>query len=216
MASKLALYNTALTVYLGERKLASLSENRAPRRRLDAAWDGGAILECLDAGLWNFAMRTVELTYSPSVAPGFDGTYHCTFDKPEDWVKTALVSDDPSFCNLELDYIDEAQYFWAHSEKLYVKYVSKDAAYGLDLSLWPPSFTDYAAALLASKVARPTTGSTSDAETLDAKVEKKLRIARSRDAMNEQVKKPPSGSWVRSRSGGSLSRERGSRSRLIG
>jgi hypothetical protein len=39
-ASKLKLYNDALGI-LGERRLASLTENREPRRVLDEVWDAG-------------------------------------------------------------------------------------------------------------------------------------------------------------------------------
>ena len=41
MITRLQLYNSALLL-LGERNLASLSENREPRRLLDHVWDTGA------------------------------------------------------------------------------------------------------------------------------------------------------------------------------
>lgn len=213
MASKLALYNASLTKHLGERKLASLSENRAPRRRLDTVWDAGGVTACLEAGAWNFAMRSISLTYSPSVTPAFGYTY--AFDHPSDWVSTFLVSNDESFANLEVDYVDEGSYWYGHDETLYVKYVSSDVAYGLDLSRWTQSFTEYAEAYFAHAICKATTGSQSETDALEATRDKLLRIARSRDAMNEQVRKPPSGSWARAR-GGSRNAERGNRGRLIG
>ena len=140
MASKLSVYNGANRI-LGERKLASLTENRASRRRLDSVWDGDTgVLWCLQQGLWNFAMETIELTYSPSVTPAFGYTY--AFDKPTDWVRTARVSDDEGFCG-RLDYKDQVDYWFANPDTIYVKYVSKAVTRGLDLSLWTPNFTDF-------------------------------------------------------------------------
>jgi hypothetical protein len=74
MASKLSIYNGALLA-LGERKLSSLTEARGSRRRLDSVWDDGGVKSCLQAGFWNFAMQSIELTYSPSITPAFGYRY---------------------------------------------------------------------------------------------------------------------------------------------
>lgn len=213
MASKLSLYNGALLI-LGARKLTSLSQNVASRRRLDTVWDGDTgVLRCLEQGLWNFAMRTVSLSFSPSVDPEFGYTY--AFDKPEDWVNTAQMSDDENFCGV-LDFEDKGTYWYADPETIYAKIVSKDTAYGLDLSLWTPGFTEYAEHHFASKICKATTGSEQETLDLVGLTEKKLRLARSKDAMNEGPKTPPPGTWSRSRRGNSSSRERGKLNRLIG
>lgn len=104
MASKLSLYNDA-NLILGERKLRSVSENRPSRRRLDTVWDGGGVRYCLEQGLWNHAMETQALSYSPSVTPAFG--YIRAFDKPEHWRRTALVSTDEQFIDKLVDYVDE-------------------------------------------------------------------------------------------------------------
>jgi hypothetical protein len=212
MASKLSLYNDAL-IALGERKLASLNENRAPKRRLDTVWDGGWVRYVLSQGLWNHAMNTVEVTFNPSLTPAFG--YRYAFDKPADWCRTALVSDDETFCNKRVDFVDEGGYWYAHSDSIYVKYVSSDALFGGDLSLWPEAFTDYAAHYGALKICKVTTGSSTERDTLDALVKKKLNIARSQDAMNETPKQVPAGSWSRARRGGTRG-DGGSSSNLIG
>src|SRR5688572_27983577 len=134
MASKLSLYNAALAV-IGERKLASLTEARAPRRRLDTVWDDGGVKTCLQAGYWNWAMRAAELSYSPSITPAF-GLRHA-FDKPEDWVRTWLVSRDDRFTEELHGYEDEAAYWYADLDTIWVRYVSSDTSWGMDLSLWP-------------------------------------------------------------------------------
>ena len=94
MSSKLSVYNSACLA-LGERKLSSLSENVVMRRRLDTAWDDDFVKACLSRGLWNHAIRVVQLDYSPSVEPEFG--YQRAFDKPTDWVRTAIVASDEYF-----------------------------------------------------------------------------------------------------------------------
>lgn len=214
MASKLSIYNGALLI-LGERKLASLAENRAPRRRLDTVWNGDTGVEyCLQQGLWNFAMNTVGLTYSPSVSPAFGYIY--AFDKPTDWVRTARVSDDPQFINCRLDFEDQAAYWFGNNDTLYVKYVSKDVLYGLDLSLWTPAFTSYVEHHFAAKIAKVTTGSDTERERCEVLAEKRLRAAKNIDAMDESVKFLPPGSWALARRGPRSRSDGGSNTRLLG
>lgn len=213
MASKLSVYNGANRI-LGERKLASLTENRASRRRLDSVWDGDTgVLWCLQQGLWNFAMETIELTYSPSVTPAFGYTY--AFDKPTDWVRTARVSDDEGFCG-RLDYKDQVDYWFANPDTIYVKYVSKLSTRGLDLSLWTPNFTDFVEHHFAASICMATTNSGTTKAELDKLVKKKLNQARSTDAMDEAPENLPPGTWSQSRRGGSTRGDGGSNSNLIG
>ena len=147
--TRLKLYNEALITFLGERALGSLAENREPRRVLDAVWDNGAIDYCLEQGLWNFATRAQQITYSPSVEPPFG--YRYAFTKPDDYVRTAAVCSDERFNCPLTQYADEGGFWFADLDTLYVKYVSDDDQYGYDLSCgrrrspsgwrrtWPPS-----------------------------------------------------------------------------
>lgn len=212
MPSKLTVYNGALRE-CGERKLSSLTENREPRRVLDSVWDNDFIRQCLSEALWNHAMRTVELTYSPSLSPEFG--YRYAFDKPTDWLRTASVCSDDRFTAPLLQYNDEAGYWFADLETIYVRYVSDDPEYGADLSLWPAKFTEYVETKLAAKSAKRITGSDSEAARIDKLAKDKLKGARSVDAMNEPTKFAPEGSWVSSR-GGRSRRDRGNRGSLIG
>lgn len=214
MASKLAVYNAALHE-IGERKLFTLSEARAPRRRLDTVWDSDTgVSFCLQQGLWNFAMETVELTYSPSITPAFG--YRYAFDKPTDWVRTARLSDDAQFCNKQFDYEDQGAYWYADTDTIYVKYVSKSTSLGMDLSLWTPNFTRYVELYLASRIAKAETGSSTDRDALMKMADKKLLVARATDAMDESSKMLPAGSWSRARRGGGTRGDGGSNSRLTG
>ncbi len=214
MASKLILYNLA-NVALGERKLTSLAENRPSRRRLDTVWDAGGVRKALAEGLWNFAMEDVELTYSPSVTPAFGFQY--AFDKPEFWVRTCFCSDDERYANKLQRYDDRGDYILADADTIYLKHVSSGPTRGGDLSLWPEKFLDFAAYDFALAICKSTTNSNADKDMLEKERKKKLLSARATDAMDENVRFIPAGSWSRARrGGGSSSSDGGSGGRLIG
>ncbi len=198
MTSRLGLYNDALLI-LGERKLSSLSEAREPRRALDDAYDT-ALGYCLEKGFWNFAMRSVQADSSASVVPTFGYTY--AFTKPTDWRRTHSVSSNETMNPPLMTYVDEPNYWYANCDPLYIRYVSDDAAYGLDLSIWPETFTNYVATRLANRTCRRITSKMPDDGMLLAE-KRALAEARSKDAMDEPPGFPPRGSWVRSRGGGS-------------
>jgi len=216
--TKLILYNRALRI-LGERQLHSttgLTEARKPRYLLDGAWNDNLRENCLEAGLWNFAMRTVQASYDSDVTPSFGHTY--AFSKPTDFIRTAEVSTDEYFSEPLLSYTDEQGYWYASVQTVYFKYVSDDSSYGLDYSIWPDSFTNYVAHHLAGEII---TGLTKDhdftKEFLDL-LNRSLVYAKNKDAMAEPTKFPPQGNWVRSRRGGTGTSwgDRGSRGRLTG
>lgn len=197
MASKLGLYNSALLI-IGERKLASLSEPREPRRALDDAWDD-AVAYCLEMGFWNFAMRAVQADHSASVTPAFGYTY--AFAKPEDFIRTYALGSTETFDPPLLTVVDEPNYWYANIDPLYAKYVSNDTAYGMDLSLWSESFADYVSIRLANKTCKRITGKFPD-DDMKKEEKRALAQARSKDAMDEPPGFPPRGTWVTSRLGG--------------
>src|SRR3546814_8485593 len=137
---------------LGEGKLSSLAEDRGPRHLLDDVWDEGARKAVLELGDWNFALRTRKVTYDSSVTPDFGLRY--AFSKPADWIKTAGIASDEYFrCPLtDLSYKDEAGYWWADLQTLYISHVSSDEQYGYDYSLWPMTFVKLVQAYLADEV----------------------------------------------------------------
>lgn len=212
MPSKLSLFNGALRE-VGERKLASLSENREPRRVLDSIWDDDALETCLAAGQWNFATNSIELSYSPSVDPAFRFTY--AFDKPENWVRTVEVYGDENFHAPLLHYKDFGEYWYADVDTIYVSYVDSSSSFGADYSKWPPNFTRYVETWLAARICMPLTQNQSKRDNLERDAEVWLVKAKSTDAMDEATKFLPEGTWSRARRGRG-NRERGIRSRLIG
>lgn len=201
MATKLSLYNGALRL-CRERKLASLSENREPRRLLDDAWgDGstvGSVRRCLELGQWTFATRTVRLDSSPSVQPDFG--YRYAFDQPADMVDVCgLWTDEHGQCPL-LAYVDERHYWYADIDPIYASYVSNDAEYGADLSLWPQTFADFVEADLADQVVGSLTGA--DSKYVADKLKERRKDAKSGDAMRKPTRFMPAGSWSSARGGG--------------
>lgn len=213
MASKLSIYNGAILA-LGERKLSSLSENRPSRRRLDSVWDDDGVRSCLQSGFWNFAMQSIELTHSPSIDPAFGFRY--AFDKPSDWVRTAIVSADENFTNELLNYEDQGAYWYADFDPIYVRYVSDDNQLGTDLSLWPANFTRYVEHYFALRICKATSNSNTDTELLEQKLKRLLSEAKATDAMDEATKTLKPGSWSQARFGNRTRRDRGSRGQLIG
>ena len=212
MATKLSVYQGACAL-LGTRKLASLTEAQLSRRELDGIFARGGITTCLQMGQWNFAMRTIQLDYSPSVEPDFG--LRRAFDKPTDWVRTCGMCSDEYFREPLLDYVDERGYWYSDLDTLYVRYVSNDTQYGMDYSLWPQNFARVVECYFAKETCLRLTQSQSLKDSLEGTFAKLLLKAKSTDAMDEATTFASEGSWVRARRGG-RSGERGNRGRLIG
>jgi hypothetical protein len=201
-ATKLGVFNGALRI-LKERKLASLTENREPRRLLDDVWgDGstnGAVRYCLEMGQWTFATRTVQIDYSPSITPSFGFRY--AFDQPTDMVRPVGVFTDADCSNPLLQYADERRYWYAHLQTIYVKYVSNHASYGADLSLWSENFAKLVEAYLAKEIVGNLTQGDDKVVLADRGWEKAKAEARSFDAMNKPTAFMPEGGWNAARRG---------------
>jgi hypothetical protein len=199
VASQLSIYQGALNTYLGQRTIASLTVNEQSRYLLDTVWNDNFVQNCLECGEWEFAIRSVQQTFDANITPSFGLTY--AFDKPSDWRRTVAMCVDPRF-ELPLDsYVDEAGYWYADLQTLYIRYVSDDPAYGLDMSKWPESFVDWMKCRLANRIAKALTNATVDIDAL-RKMEEKLMIeARTRCAMTGPTQKPAPGTWLLSRRG---------------
>lgn len=206
IVDQLSIYNGALLL-LGERALASLSENREPRRLLDQVWASNGVRACLEQGQWGFAMRTLEIDYDPSVEPDFG--YTRAFSKPDDWVLTAGLCSDEFFTEPLLQYTDEAGYWYAELDTLYVRYVSDADTYGRDYAGWPETFREFVEAHFAMKIAFALTSSEDTLKRISTWREKKLKDAKSKAAMAEPTAFPARGAWVRARRTNSQYREGG-------
>jgi hypothetical protein len=208
MTTALLLYNQAL-MHLGQRKLASTSEDQEGRYYLDEIYSD-TLNYCLRQAPWNFAVRAVEI--DSDLTPTFHYSYG--FAKPADWIRTYVLSDNEGFDPPLLDYQDQGGYWLANVDPIYVRYVSTTR--GTDVSLFPVDYADYVSSYLAYRIYKRITGHGEDDVTnfLKRQVRPALRRAMANDAMDQPPGFAPTGEWVSSR-GGSKG-ERGSRSRLIG
>jgi hypothetical protein len=198
MTTQLRVYNAALRL-LGERRLTSTSEARDSRYHLDDAYTEVKAL-CLEQGYWNFAMRAVSLTSSSSITVSFGFEY--AFEKPTDWVRTYIVSENEMLEQWASHFSEEAGIWYADTTPLYSRYVSNDSSYGLDLAKWTQSYADYVAAELALSVAPSISSMSSEKFETLVKVRDRARAkAMTHDAMDEPPVSPPQGAWVRSRGG---------------
>jgi len=214
MTTKLQIYNTALR-YCKDRSI-TLTENREPRRLLDSVWDNGGVDKCLEEAMWKFATRSVRLDYDPTVEPEFGHVR--AFAKPDDWKITVAMCSDEYYDVPLTRYIHENNYWYADIDQIYVRFVSNDAAYGEDLSLWPASFADFVAAHFAKEIVNKLTGGNSEtiAEVREIYRENKL-TAKGKDAWNQAQAFPAPGNWSTSRGryrGDTF--DRGNRGSLLG
>lgn len=205
MATQLRLYKGALRV-LGETTITALTDVRPAVAVMDEIWADGFRDLVLQAGLWNFPMKTVQIEYTGDLTPDFGPQY--AFDKPTDWLRTAAVSANedfiPALTEREdgLGYWDEQDYWFANYTTLYVKYISNDTDYGYDLSRWPANFTQYAEHMLAALGAERITQNRVKKGDMLQLADTWLSKAQDTDAMNQTAKLQPSGSWSAARLSG--------------
>jgi hypothetical protein len=153
----------------------------------------------LARGLWNFAIRTVELSQDDDVEPlfGFDYAY----SKPDDWVRTAAISSDGTFGFPFNDFEDEQNYWYSSIDPLYVRYVSDDDEYGWNVGEWRQPFAKAFEARLAFECGLPISGDKSNRNDMEMLAERRLREAKNLDAVDERTQVRPPGRLVRSRNG---------------
>lgn len=213
MTTKLQIYNGALQI-LGETRLASLSEARKPRYELDLVYDDGGLRACLEQGMWNFAVRSTERDYDSGIDPSFG--YNRAFPAPDDFVRSVSVCSDPYFRVPLLAYSFEKHHWFCDLDKIYVRYVSDDEDYGMNIGEWPESFTEMVKAYFAMKTAKAICGGDEAYDKANEVYKKALSNARSKDAIEDPTSIPALGFWAGSRSGSRNRNDRGNSGSLIG
>lgn len=212
MTTKLTLFNDALLL-VGERFLASLTEEVESRRLLDRAYDG-AVKFCLERAQWSFATRTIQLDYDSGMEPDFG--YRRAFTQPEDWCGTKAMCSDEFFRVPLLRVQHEANIVYADEDTIYWRYVSTDPLYGFNLSQWPETFKDVVACHLAMKVAPRLAKDQGLADILEKKRDRLMDTAKNDDARREPTQFPAPGAWGQARTRASGSNDGGGRGSLIG
>lgn len=180
--------------------LASLSENRSARRFLDLVWDNGVLNYCLEQGLWGFATRSQEMTFSSSIDPAFG--YQYAFQLPDDYCGLNSVWIDERFQTALNPYNGpEAGVIYCDYEKIYLKYVSNAINYGGNLGALPECFADYVSARMAYKAQPLITNSLSMDANLDKAQEKAKLTALNWDKRSKPRQDLPLGNWTKARIG---------------
>lgn len=196
MTDRLKLYNGALRK-LGETRLANVTENVKGRRILDECYED-IVGECLEAGYWNFAMRSARFDPTPSEQTAF-GVQHI-YNKPDDWIRTYSFCSDEQFKHPVLDYQDLGQSWVTDCSPVYIQWTSSEKSYGGDLGRWPQRFVKYVQLSLAVESCEEITGSSSKQAELMQEAMKALKKAQNLDALNDPVTRfPPVGRLVSSR-----------------
>ena len=196
MADRLTIYRDALRLLGNAASLSSLTEVSASRAALDDAWrSAGDYL--LEKGLWNFAIRTVEMQPDEDVDALFGYTY--AYSKPTDWVRTVNISDNGRFSEGLFDYQDEADYWYTSSSPMYLRYVSDDDNYGWNVGRWRQSFAKALAAYLAYQCGLPISADRGNRNDLYNLFRTVLKDAKALDAVDEKVQQKPAGRLVRAR-----------------
>ncbi len=205
MTSKLTLYNGALRK-LGHDKLASLAEEAERRYVLDDVYDDTLEL-CLESGQWKFANRVAEVASAIGVTPEFGFTY--AFEKPSDFVRLTAISGNENLRPSLSDYREEGGYWLADVDPIYIGYVSNDTDYGMDMTLWPPSFIEFVEYSLAEAICIRLTQSDAKHEKIKKDLKDARKNCRGLDAQagpNRYM--DTAGSWLRNRFSGSTNTTR--------
>lgn len=213
MANQLTVYNEALRV-LGETRLTSLAEMRPVRMEFNEIWDNDGLEACLSHGMWNFAAVSSEISYDPDVTPAFGYAY--AFSLPDDYVRIIKLCSDEYMRNTVGNYEIEGRFVYADLDVIYLQYVSKHSAKGLDPSTWPALFATYVAHYFANKVKNIYVKDSKRRSEISKETRNALLAARNFDAMNQPSLMRGEGQWSSARRGNTARSDRGSRSNLIG
>jgi hypothetical protein len=195
LADRLSIYRDAQR-HLGTGRISSLSEQSETRLVFDDIWQqAGDYL--LAKGMWNWAIRSVELSYDANVEPKFG--YQYAFSQPDDFVRTVNMSTTGDFFGDLEQYEDEASYWYAAINPIYVSYVSNLPAYGWNVGRWTAPFAEALAAHIAYKSSLPIQNDKSNRNDLYQLSKRLLQDAKTLDAVDEAVAAKPVGRLVRSR-----------------
>lgn len=197
LTNQLNIYNNALLM-CEERTLAA-SESRKPRYLLDQVWNDGGVQACLEEGSWTWAARTVAVQYDPNVQPQF-GYIHA-FQKPADYVRTLAIASDPYFTAALTAFRDEDEWWWSDCATIYIKYVSNDPNYGMNMNNWSETFKQFVASHFAWKIVKALTHDKEIQARVAQEREFWLKSARGKDGMNEPPGFFPRGNLSRARQG---------------
>jgi hypothetical protein len=199
LSTKLDVYNQTLLT-IGSRSIATLSDNRVERRTLDAVY-APSLAFMLEAAMWPFAARSIEIDASDTVESNFGWEY--VFEKPDDYVRLIKISDNENMSITLEPFDEESDYFLANATPLYIQYVSNDVNYGGDPGKWPETFATALSDEMAFRAAPQITHTPQNTRDFLLR-NKRLSLinAKTKASVNQSVSRMPQGRLVTSRGGG--------------
>jgi len=199
--TKLKLYNNAIR-NCEQTPISALTEVVEPRLRCDDFYDD-VLVWILEQQFWRSAMRTVQIDLNESLDPAF--AYDYGHDLPTDFVRKQVISSD-EFLKYPIDeqiggssYLMEGGVIWTNSTPIYMRYVSNDSSYGLDLTAWTDGMAEAFGYELAARVAPFLTGSTEKANELHETALAKAGRAGTFDSLQQTTARIREGNWSQTR-----------------
>lgn len=195
MADRKRIYNGALRL-LGDARIASLTEPNNNRYVLDDVWSD-AVDYMLEQASWNFAVRGAEIQADDDFEPLYG--YKYSFRKPDDWVRTTSICDNPYYEPGFEQFQDDNNFWFADLDTLYIRYVSNEDAYGWNIGAWRQGFSKTLEAFMAFESGLPISNDKGNRNDLYNLFKDRLKSAKAKDAVDEAVQRPPVGRLVQSR-----------------
>jgi len=199
--TKLEIYQRAI-LHNRMTPVTTLLEDNEARRLCDVHY-APTLQHMLESGFWRHAIRTVEITQNTSVTPAFG--YEYAHDEPSDFVRRYVVSASDTleppldYLTSNNPYLMEGGYIWANVSPIYLRYVSNDSNYGLDLTKWPEVLTEAASLELAYRICPKLTGSAELQKELDERRVAALGKANQLESLQQPTQTARPGRWVSSR-----------------
>jgi len=188
------IYNKAFFI-LGLDEIVSNDDDSPRRTKADVSVGMGIVNATLEDIGWAFAMTGQEITYDPSLEPGWG--HNRVYAHPSDMHRLGGVFQDEFFTTPLKDYEDDNGYWFCGLDTIYVKYVK--TSFMTAPSSWPQYFANLVAANIAIEIGPSLSGNVDNAV---ARQDQFKREARSTDAMTGSPQHIREGRWVRSRSSG--------------
>ena len=214
VTTQLSIFNQAMWA-LGLPNLKKVTDAGHPARTMLNLW--ARVRDyCLGQGHWKFAEDEVKLTPSVTEVPTFGLTN--AFEKPSDFIRVNEIASDEYFIAPIFAIHDRGDFWYCDLDEIYVRYVSKGATKGYDLTRWPETFALYVALHLAT-LAAPLIAPDRKIELITAPgnvgLDEAKKNALSKDAVEGPTKFLPEGRWTLSRNG-RTNKGRNSRASLYG
>jgi hypothetical protein len=186
MASKVGIANLAL-ILLGEKVISSFTQGTPAANFVAARYDDVRD-ELLRQHNWSFAASRIKLARN-TTAPVFGFNY--SYAMPADWIKTEAVFDNDSGLG-SFTYKVVGMDIETNAENVWMSYIRRVT----DPNQMPPDFRAALSHMLAVEGSIALSDNSSLRDRLLPDMERKIRRARSTDALGDDPGQLATGSWI--------------------